>query len=148
MSRMRSERWQSRFDGGVLGAAVGSVLGVALQLASGGWHTAGLVLSWVAWSVFVAEAVVMPVLSPAPARWLRGHWLDLLIMLVACPAWPLLFYDLLVAELAPALTFLDAVKLAKLAKSVRVVRIRLGGPAAVTVMLVVTVAVAVEVVRR
>jgi hypothetical protein len=148
MSRMRSERWQSRFDGWVLAAAVGSVLGVALQLAPGGWHTAGLVLTWAAWSVFAAEAVVMPVLSAAPARWVRGHWLDLLIMVVACPAWPLLFYDLLVAELVPALTVLDTVKLAKLAKSVRVVRTRLGGPAVVTVMLVVAAAVAVEVVRH
>lgn len=148
MQETRAARWQSRFDTWVLLAAVLSVLGVALQLASAGWHTAGLALSWVAWSAFAAEAVVMPVLSPAPGRWVRGHWLDLLITVVACPVWPLVLYKMLLAELVPALTVLDAVKLAKLVKSVRVVRTRLGSRAAVTTMLLIAAALAVEVVRH
>ena len=135
MSRMQeatAARWQSRFDTWVLVAAVAAVLGVALQLAPAGCHTTGLVLNWAAWSAFLAEVVVMPALSPAPGRWVRGHWFELVITVIACPAWPLVLYDLLLAELVPALTVLDTVKLAKLAKSVRVVRTRLGGAAAVT----------------
>lgn len=148
----RAARWQRRFDGWVLLAAVISVLGVALQLLPSAWHPAGLVLSWLAWATFAAEAVLMLLVSPAPARWARSHLFDLAVIVLACPAWQLLLYDLLLAELVPALTVLETVKLAKLVKSARVVRRRLSGqawqPAAVAVMLVATAAVAVEVVRH
>ncbi len=98
--------------------AVVALVGVALQTVAkhGPAHIVGLVAVAATWLVFVADAVVMLSVATEPGRWARGHAFELVLLVVTCPLWPVLFYRLLLLELLPALTVLEAAKLAKLAK--------------------------------
>jgi hypothetical protein len=139
-------RWQERLDGVIVVAALLAVLAVALQTAHGDAKVVGEILSWAVWAVFALEAAVMLSLSPSPGLWARGHVVDLLVLLVASPVWPLVVRDLLVAEVAPALTVLEATKLAKLVKATKAVHRRAGRALAAAVLLA-ALAVAVLVLR-
>lgn len=129
-SQSAAARWQDRFDQVILAAAATAVLGVALQTgaATGPVHTIGLVAAWLAWFAFAADAVVMLSVSPDPRRWARGHAFDLALMVLTCPLWPILLHRLLLLELLPALTVLEAAKLAKLVKVAYALRRHRGSP--------------------
>lgn len=117
-------RWQDRFDTYVLAAAFSAVVGVALQTLAGGGplKLVGVVVAAGSWAVFVLDAAVMLTVSPEPRRWARGHWFELMVLVLTFPLWPVILHRLLLLELLPALTVLEAAKLAKLAKVVRAVR--------------------------
>ena len=150
----RAEQWQDRFDRLLVAASVAAVLGVALQTLTpyGPLHTVGTVVSAASWSAFAVDAAVMLAVSPRPGAWARSHAFELVVLVVACPLWPALFYDALVLQLAPALTVLEATKLAKLVKVARTVRSRgdgrLGGRVLAGVVLVLAAAVAVLILRH
>ena len=139
-------RWQERLDGAIVAAALLAVIAVALQTTHGHAKLAGEILSWAVWAVFALEAAVMLAVSPAPLAWVRGHAVDLLVLLFAWPLWPLIAHDLLVAEVAPAVTVLEATKLAKLLKAAKAVDRRAGRALAAAVLLA-ALAVAVLVLR-
>lgn len=138
----------------MLVAAVTAVLGVALQSLhpSDAAHLLGFGLSTVSWLVFAADAVVMLAVTPQPAQWAWSHGFELIVLVVACPLWPVLFHDLLVLQLSPALTVLEATKLAKLVKVARAVRHRgsgqVGGRLVAGIILVAALVVAVLVFRH
>jgi hypothetical protein len=121
----RAALWQRRLDGPVVAAAVAAIPAVGLQLLGNeALHDAGLALSWIVWFVFLADAAIMLTVHPRPAAWARSHAFELVVVLVAFPLWPLVRPGLLAAEVLPAFTLLEATKLAKLAKTVRVLRRR------------------------
>jgi hypothetical protein len=115
-----AHRWQRRFDGWIAAAAILAIVGVALQVWAhhGPLHVAGLTLTSASWLIFGLDTAVMVRVSVDPWRWARGHRFELVLLVLTCPLWPVLFYRLLVLELLPALTVLEAAKLAKLVKAV------------------------------
>jgi hypothetical protein len=122
---MRSAEWQSRLDTALAVAACGAIVGVALQtLGSGTVADIGWAINWVVWAMFVADVAVMLAISPDRPAWIRGHLPGLAVIVVSCPLWALLAYDLLLAELVPSLTILQATKLAKLIHVVRIHELR------------------------
>ncbi len=123
-SAERALLWQDRFDGLLLVAALLAVIGVALQVAhlSRATDVLGFVVASAAWVVFAVNAVVMLRVVDRRWKWVWSHAFELLVVIVAFPAWPLLVKHLTVLELVPAVTVLEAAKLAKLAEALRVVR--------------------------
>lgn len=122
-SQEAAARWQDVFDGVVVVAAAGAVAGVALQTLAGAGPLRILGGSLVAgsWLAFLIDVLVMLAVSPQPARWARGHALELVLVVTTFLLWPLLAGQLLLLELLPALTVLESAKLAKLAKVARAV---------------------------
>lgn len=88
----------------------------------------GLGAAWLAWLGFTADATVMLSVSPRPGQWARGHLFDLALVILTCPIWPILLHRLLLLELTPALTVLEAAKLAKLVKVAYALRRHQGSP--------------------
>ena len=132
--------WQDRFDAVVVAAAVAAVAGVALQVLAGSGtpKLVGTLLVAASWLAFLVDVVVMLAVSPQPARWARGHALELVVVFATFPLWPLVAGQLLLLELLPALTVLESSKLAKLAKVARAVRrgrSGRGGPLAALILL-------------
>jgi hypothetical protein len=95
-----------------------------MQTGHGTTKVIGTVLIWGVWLVFGVQAVVMLRVSPDPRAWARGHAFDLIVLVVTWPVWALAAKDVLVVELAPALTVLEATKLVKLAKVARAAHLR------------------------
>ena len=153
-SQVLAARWQDRFDRVVLVTAAAAIIGVALQTIakSGPLHVLGLAAAWLAWLGFAIDATVMLSVSPQPGRWARGHAFELALVVLTCPLWPILLYRLLLLELLPALTVLEAAKLAKLVKVAYALRRHRGAPGrgrlAAAIVLVAAAVVAVFVVRR
>ena len=120
---------QDRSDRCLVIASVLAVGGVNLQ----GHHLStlldglGFAAAAASWVIFAAVTVRTLRVVPDRAAWARSHAFELVVLIVAFPLWPLLFRDLMVLQLSPALTVLEATKLAKLAKVVRTVRRRDGG---------------------
>lgn len=50
-----------------------------------GWKTAGLVMNWVSWLVFLAYSMAMLAVVPDRRRWIADHPLDLFITLLTPP---------------------------------------------------------------
>ncbi len=124
----RAGRAQDLFDRLIVVTAGLAIGGVALQLVkTGPAHTIGVIAAGLSWLIFAADALVMLRVSPNPASWARGHLLDLSLLAVTFPLWPLLLHRLLVLELAPAFTLLEAAKLAKLVKAAGAVHLRARG---------------------
>ncbi len=144
----RTRRWQDRFNSLLLIAALLAVTGVALQVAhfSRATDIIGFVTASAGWVIFAANAIVMVRVSDRRWKWIWSHTFELIVVVVAFPAWPLVVAHLTVLELVPAVTVLEAAKLAKLAEALRVVRRReqVGvipvGAAAVVVILAVAAA--------
>lgn len=153
-SQLAAARWQNRFDQIVLVTAATAIIAVALQTIekSGTVHVLGLVAAWLAWFGFAADATVMLSVSPQPGRWARGHIFELVLVGLTCPLWPVLLYRLLLLELLPALTVLEAAKLAKLIKVAYALRRHRDSPVAgrfaAAVLLVAAAGVALLVVRH
>jgi hypothetical protein len=129
-ARSTADRWQDRLDQLIVATAVTAIVGVALQTLAkhGPLHILGLIAAIAAWLVFATDASVMLTVSPEPGRWARGHVFELVLLVVTCPLWPVLFYRLLVLELLPALTVLEVAKLAKLVKVAYALRRGRGNP--------------------
>jgi hypothetical protein len=117
------ERLQRRLDRVVLTAAVVAVP-VALAGILGSHDTFTFAVSVAVWLVFLAEATIMLRVSPSAAAWARTHKLELTVLVLAFPLWPLLATKLYYLELAPALEIGKLVKVAKVVKAVRIVRRR------------------------
>lgn len=141
----RAERLEDALDGPVVAAAVLALVAVVLEVAQkhGPVHTAGQVLSWVVWTVFLLDAAVLLSVHPSPRSWARSHLFELAVLLVAFPLWPLVAPRLAGAEIVPALDLLKAAKLLKLTKAVRLVRHRSASRALVVAFVVVAVGVGV-----
>jgi hypothetical protein len=105
------------------------VVAVALQMGHGDSKLIGTVLSWGVWLVFALQAAVMLTVSPSPGAWARGHAFDLVVLLLTWPVWTLAAKEVVVVELAPTLTLLEATKLVKLVKVARAVHLRAEGTA-------------------
>jgi hypothetical protein len=43
------------------------------------------------WSIFGVDTAVMLTISVEPGRWARGHRFELLLLVLTCPLWPVLF---------------------------------------------------------
>ena len=80
--------WQDRFDAVVVVAAVGAVAGVALQAlaGSGPVYLFGVLLAAASWLGFLIDVGVMLAVSPQPARWVRGHALERVLVVTTFPA--------------------------------------------------------------
>src|SRR5205823_5537892 len=64
------------------------VLVIEAVARGGAWTTAATVLNWVVWSAFLLEVVVMLAVVPDRGRWLRGHVLDVAIVVLTPPFVP------------------------------------------------------------
>ena len=84
---VRSERMAKRFEPIVTVAAL-LVIPVLILQEEGRGTTAnaiGDVLDWISWGTFAAEAVVMLAIVPDRGKWLRGHFLEVAIVVLTPP---------------------------------------------------------------
>lgn len=141
----RAERLEAALDGPVVVASATALVAVVLELVEkhGPLHTAGQVLSWAVWTVFLVDAAVLLSVHPLPGRWARSHWFELAVLLIAFPLWPTIFPRLLGVEVTPTFDLLKAAKLAKVTKAARLVRHRGRSRGLVIAFLVLAVAVGV-----
>jgi len=86
----RSERIQRRFEGPVLAAALLVIPVIVVEETNSGapWDTVAAVANWAIWLVFVAEVVTMLAVVRSRRVWLRGHVLDVAIVLLTPPVLP------------------------------------------------------------
>ncbi|WP_375493493.1 hypothetical protein [uncultured Jatrophihabitans sp.] len=107
-----------RREHAILVACLLAVAGVVLQALplSTGAAITGAALDGSSWVIFGVVTTCQLQAVTDRARWATEHTLDLTILAVACPLWPALLPELMLVELAPALTLLDSIKLAKLVK--------------------------------
>lgn len=84
-------RVQRRMDPIVIAAAFLSIPTLFIEEAALGtrWHAAGAAMNWAIWLVFAVEVAVMLVVSPDRRGWLRGHWLDVVIVVLTPPVLPM-----------------------------------------------------------
>ncbi len=137
----RGATWERRLRRPVIAAALLALPAVGLYVvADGGWPAVvAVVLSWVVWLVFAAEAVVMLRVTRDKLAWAKGHWLSLLIVAASFPLLVELAKGLLAARAvntvfaARLLQVLYFVKLAKVAKSIWVLHKQLDGRARMAV---------------
>lgn len=129
----RAAAWAARFHAPVLAAALAVLPLVALSLTHphGIWHTVEVVGHLAVWLTFAVEVAVMLGVVRDRRAWIRGHRLELLVVLVSAPLVPLALAVapalrlLVLAKLFKTLKLAKVVKLAKLDKSMRLVRRRL-----------------------
>lgn len=137
----RGAMWEQRLRRPVIAAALLALPAVGLYVvADSGWlAVVAVVLSWVVWLVFAAEAVIMLRVARDKLAWAKGHWLSLLIVAASFPLLVELAKGLLAARAgntlfaARVLQALYFVKVAKLAKSVWVLHKQLDGRARLAV---------------
>jgi voltage-gated potassium channel len=86
----RSERIQRRFEWPVLGAALLVIPIIAVEETTPGepWDTLASVSNWGVWLLFLAEVVTMLAVVPDRRAWLRGHVLDVAIVVLTPPVLP------------------------------------------------------------
>jgi voltage-gated potassium channel len=86
----RSERIQRRFEGPVLAAALLVIPIIAVEETSPGepWETIAAIANWAVWLLFLAEVVTMLAVVPSRRAWLRGHVLDVAIVVLTPPVLP------------------------------------------------------------
>lgn len=120
----RATRIEGKFLWPTTIAALGVLPVVVLSLLSSSptAKTLTIAADWVIWGVFLSEVVVLLVVVPDRAAWLRHHRLFVFILVAACPVLPLLFDNSDLTALSPALLLVQ--KLIKLAKLDRIVRKR------------------------
>jgi voltage-gated potassium channel len=82
-----SERIADRFERPLLVAAVLTIPVTILQLLppADPWRTIADVLNWTIWLTFLAEVVVMLAVVPKRRQWLRGHPLEVAIVVLTPP---------------------------------------------------------------
>jgi voltage-gated potassium channel len=80
------------FEGPMLLLAGWIIIDLYLQ-SSGGSHTQSAISDWVIWGFFVAETIILSSLVNNPKQYLRGNWVNLLIIILSFPLlWLLLPY--------------------------------------------------------
>ena len=104
----RSERIAKRFERPLIVAAVLTIPVTILQLLPppDPWRTMADVLNWLIWLVFLAEVVVMLAVVPSRPAWLRGHPIELAIVLLTCPILAAVIQSARVLRLVRLLRFL------------------------------------------
>jgi hypothetical protein len=129
----RVSAWEKRLKVPVVVAATAVLPLVALGLSqpTGAWHTVETVGHWAVWLTFVVEVAIMLAVVDDRLAWMRGHRLELLVVVLSSPLVPLALAVapalrlLVVVKAIKALKLSKAVKLAKLHKSVRLLRRKL-----------------------
>ena len=117
----RGARWEQRLHRPVLIAAWMSLPTVFLYFSKLGeaWEITAVVLSWLIWIVFLAEAVIMIAVVADRRAWIRGHLFGLAILIATLPLLTHVLEALLAARTLSALQgvrILQALYLAKAAK--------------------------------
>ncbi len=84
------QRWDDRFRLPTLVAALLVIPTIVLEETGlpGAWQAAATALNWLIWSVFLAQVVVMVVVTKHRRRWLGAHPLEVLIVLLTPPFLP------------------------------------------------------------
>jgi voltage-gated potassium channel len=82
----RSERWARRFEIPVAVAALAVIpVLIVTPETDGPWPVVLGIVDWLSWLTFAAEVVVMLAVVPDRARWLRGHLLEVAIVVLTPP---------------------------------------------------------------
>jgi hypothetical protein len=133
----RASRWEARLRPFVIAAALAVIPLVALSLAhpKGLSHDLEVIGHWVVWLVFAVEVVVMLAVVEDRRAWLDAHRFEVLVVVLSSPLLPM------AVAFVPALRILivakafKTIKVAKLAKSTRLLRRRLalGGTASIVI---------------
>src|SRR5207249_1851250 len=86
----RSERLARVLSVPLLIAALLTIPVVVIEQAPAGeaWKHAAAVTNWVIWSAFAIETVAMLLVVPDHRHWLRGHLLEVAIVLLTPPFLP------------------------------------------------------------
>ena len=84
------QRIQARLEWPVVVAALLTIPILIIQESDFGapWGTVATVLNWVTWLTFLGEAVVMLTVVPDRRKWLRGHLLDVAVVVLTPPFAP------------------------------------------------------------
>ena len=87
---LRAQRIQSRLEWPVVVAALLTIPILIIQESAFGepWGTVATILHWVTWLTFFGEAVVMLAVVPDRRKWLRGHLLDVAVVVLTPPFAP------------------------------------------------------------
>jgi voltage-gated potassium channel len=86
----RSELWDERFRRPTFVAALLVIPTLVIEESGipGTWRVVAALLNWLIWGVFLAQVVVMLVVTRDRAHWLRHHPLELCIVLLTPPLLP------------------------------------------------------------
>jgi len=86
----RAQRVQRKLEWPVIAAAVLTIPIIAIQEShlGGAWSTVATLMSWTLWLTFLTEAVVMLAIVPSRVRWLRGHLIDVAVVVLTPPFAP------------------------------------------------------------
>jgi voltage-gated potassium channel len=81
---------ERRLQWPLLVAALLTIPAIAIDESTAGapWPTVASVLNWITWLAFLAEAVLMLSVVPDRGRWLRGHPLEVAIVVLTPPLLP------------------------------------------------------------
>jgi voltage-gated potassium channel len=84
------QRWDARFSLPTLVAALLVIPTVAIEESglSAAWKDVASVLNWIIWAVFFAQVATMLVVTKHRWRWIRGHPLEVLIVILTPPFLP------------------------------------------------------------
>jgi voltage-gated potassium channel len=87
---LRAQRIQSRLEWPVVVAALLTIPILIIQESDFGepWGTVATILNWITWLTFFGEAVVMLAVVPDRRKWLRGHLLDVAVVVRTPPFAP------------------------------------------------------------
>ncbi len=120
----RGARWEQRLRVPVLGAALLAIPTVLLYFSDLG-STAGTVavaLSWLIWSVFLFEAVIMLSVVAQRRAWMRGHLFGLAILLATFPLLTKFLEALLAARALSSLQGVRLLQVLYLAKTAKLLK--------------------------
>ena len=112
----RSSRVARRFEKPVLVGAVLTIPVTILQLLPppDPWPTIADVLNWLIWLTFLAEVVAMLAVVPSRREWLRGHLVDVAIVVLTPPFLAYVVQSFRVLRLVRLLRFLRLAPLVRL----------------------------------
>jgi hypothetical protein len=86
----RSLRYERAFELPILVAALLVIPVIAIEQSEAGepWRAIAALLNWAIWIAFALEVVVMLAVVPDRRRWLRGHPLELVVVVLTPPFLP------------------------------------------------------------
>src|ERR1700730_7802384 len=86
----RSQEWDKRFRGPTFAAALLVIPTLVIEESNlpGAWRVLAAALNWVIWGVFLAQVIVMLVVTRDRAGWIRHHPLELCIVVLTPPFLP------------------------------------------------------------
>jgi voltage-gated potassium channel len=111
----RAERLERRFELPIVIAALLVVPIIFVEQADPGepWSTLATVGNWLVWFMFLAEVVVLLAVVPDRWRWVRGHPLEVAIVVLTPPFLPASLQALRVFRLLRVLRLIAAVRYAR-----------------------------------